>query len=403
MKLRPLLLSLAVLVPVAGAVWWLQRPAPAADSADARLGQRVIDPALVADAARVRIVSGGQTLELVRNDKDRWTLAGEPVLPADSAKLSRLVADLVEPKVERFVTTNPERLATLDLDAASIVFLDGSGKTLLELDLGKNADTGGGRFIRYGDEAKAYLARLKATIDAEPASWRDTTLVAGVKAEDIASVSINFPDTPAPVVFTRSAKDAAWTSPAAPENRPVKPSALSGPLSNLSSLRFTEATPLADEKVAAARDHSREITLTTFSGRTVKIAFLRAPEPPPAPKPEVKEGETPPPEPPAAPRPVYVEVTDSQPDAVLAEAAKTHVFEIADWIYTSLPAKADDIFEPAPPTPAAPQTPAPTAPSVVAPPAGSDTPSAPPPTISVTTEPISITTEPPPPPADATP
>jgi hypothetical protein len=395
MRLRPLLLSLAILVPAAGAVWWLQRPAPAANSADARIGQRVADPSVVAEATRIRIESAGKTVELTRAADGRWTLAGTPALPADVSRLNRLAADLVAPKVERLVTSNASRLATLDLDASSVTLLDAAGKTLLALDLGKTAD-GGGRFVRYGDEAKAYLARLNVSLDAEPASWRDTALVAGLKAEDVASVSIAFPDTPAPVLVSRTAADATWTSPATPAGSQVKASVLSSQLGNLTGLRYTEVKPNLDPGVVAARILPRDITLTTFAGRTVKLALCRAPEPPAPPAPEVKEGETPPPPPPAAPRPVYVEVTDSQPDAVLAEAAKTHAFEIGEWIFTSLPAKSADLFEPVPAPPAA-AAPAATPPSETTPAAApseaapaSET-TAP---VSVTTEPVSVTTEP---------
>ncbi len=350
MKLRPLLLSLAVLIPAAGAIWWLQRPAPSPQSADTRLGQRVADPALLASAARVRIESAGQTLELARAAGDRWTLTGTPVLPADATRLSRLGADLVSPKIERLVTTNPTRLATLDLASAGVTFLDADGKVLLALDLGKTAD-GGGRFVRYADEAKAYLARLDLTLDAEAASWRDTTLVTLLTAADIASVSIGFPATPTPVVVSRTAVDAPWTSPATPAGQQVKASLLTNQLGNLTALRYSAVAPKLDPGVVAARIFPRELTLTTFAGRTVKFAISRATEPLAPPAPAVKEGEIASPAPTAAPRPVYVEVTDSTPDAVLVAAALTHAFEIGDWIFTSLPAQTADLFEPVPTPP----------------------------------------------------
>lgn len=381
MKLRPLLLSIAVLVPVAGAVWWFQRPAPATQNADARIGQRVADPSVLAGATKVRIKASGKTLELSRADASttRWTLAAssasEPVLPADSARLSRLAADLVSPKIERLVTSNPTRIATLGLDDSGLTFLDAADKSLLTLDLGKNAD-GGGRFLRYGTEAKAYLARLNTFLDAEASGWRDTALVSALKPEDIASAAFTLPDTPAQVVVSRPDAKSPWTSPAAPAGHQVKASAVTSQLTNLTGLRYTAFAPVFDPAVVAARVLTRTVTLTTFDGRTVKIALGRAPEPPKPAKPATPpaEGATPPPEPPAPPRPVYVEVTDSKPDATLAAAAKTHAFEVGDWIHTALPAKSADLFEPVPTPPAAP--------------APASTPAAKEP-ISVTTPPIS--------------
>jgi hypothetical protein len=388
MKLRPLLLTLAVLVPAAGAVWWLQRPAPPAQSADARLGQRVADPASLTSATRVRFKALGKTAELARTDEGRWTIAASdktPALPADASRLTRLAADLVSPKVERLVTENPGRLATLELDSTEVAFLDATGKTLLELDLGKNAD-GGGRFLRYGSEPKAYLARLNASIDADATNWRDTALIA-LKSDEIASLAFAFPG-PAPVVISRPDAKTGWTSPATPAGQQVKTGSITTQLTNLTGLRYTQVAPALDPGVIAARVLTRDVTLTTFDGRTVKLTLGRAPEVPkpakPAPTPPA-DGSTPPPEPaepPAPPRPVYAEVTDSKPDTLLAAAAKTHAFEIGEWIHSGLPATAADLFEPVPAPPA---------------PASTEKPATPPPAaapISVTTEPVSVTTEP---------
>ncbi len=271
MKLRPLLLTLAVLVPAAGAVWWLQRPAPPAQAADARLGQRVADPASLTSATRVRLKALGKTAELARTDEGRWTIAVSdktPALPADASRLTRLAADLVSPKVERLVTENPGRLATLELDSTEIAFLDATGKTLLELDLGKNAD-GGGRFLRYGSEPKAYLARLNASIDADATNWRDTALIA-LKSDEIASLAFAFPGA-APVVISRPDAKTGWTSPATPAGQQVKTGSITTQLTNLTGLRYTQVAPALDPGVIAARVLTRDVTLTTFDGRTVKL------------------------------------------------------------------------------------------------------------------------------------
>jgi hypothetical protein len=384
MRLRPLLLTLAVLVPATGAVWWLQRPAPPAQSADARLGQRVADPASLTSATRLRLKALGKTAELTRTTDGRWTIAASdtaPTLPADASRLTRLAADLVSPKIERLVTENPSRIATLELDATEVTFLDAAGKSLLELDLGKTAD-GGGRFIRYGTEAKAYLARLNASLDADPANWRDTALVS-LKSDDVASLAFAFPGA-APVVISRPDAKTGWTSPATPAGQQVKTATVTTQLTNLTGLRYTQVSPTLDPAVIAARVLTRDVTLTTFDGRSVKLALGRAPEAPKPAKPATPpaEGSSPPPEPPAPPRPVYAEVTDSKPDAILSAAAKTHAFEIGEWIHTGLPATPADLFEPVP-TPTAPAASA-------AQPSGSPSPAP----VSVTTEPVSVTTEP---------
>lgn len=389
MKLRPLLLSVAVLAPLAAVVWWVQRPAPVATSSDTRLGTRLVDPAQLADAATLRITASGSSLEFTRRPDGRWVLAGEPALPADLTRLARVGSDLVGPKIERLVSQSAAKLSTYELDKDRVTYLAGDGRVLLDLRLGKTAD-GGGRLLAFGDESKAYLARLSLFLDASPTSWRDTALLGGVTAADIASIRFTFADGAEPVSLSREAADKPWTSPATPAGQQVKASVLTTQTGNLATLRYTGVTARDAESFAAARDHAREVTLTTFAGRTVTIALLRAPEAP-APEPApVAEGETPPPAPTPAPRPVFVTLTDSAADAVLAEAGKTHVFEIADWIHSGLPARSEDLFE-AVPQPPAPATVTAPATEVISSEATAATPAEP---AVVKREPISVVTAP---------
>ncbi|MCX6937071.1 MAG: hypothetical protein NTU80_04120 [Verrucomicrobia bacterium] len=140
MRLRPLFLTLAILAPVAAGVWWLQRPQAQPATLDPRVGRRVADPATLASAARIELKADNRTLGFTRSTEGRWTLEGTPALPADLSRLGRLSSDLLTPKIERFVTANPSRLASLELDQTRISYFDAGGKPLLALDLGKNAD-----------------------------------------------------------------------------------------------------------------------------------------------------------------------------------------------------------------------------------------------------------------------
>lgn len=343
MKLRPLLLSVAVLAPLAAATWWFQRPEPPPSLSDVRVGARLADPDTLARSARIRLtLPGGEAITFARAEGSRWAVEGSPALPADLSKLTRLSADLVGARVERLVTRNPDRVATLGLGETRVAYLDADGKTLLELQIGKNAD-GGGRFLRYGDESAAYLARLDLRLDATPAAWRDTLLLPGLAAADVSSLRIQFPDAGTSVTLTREKAGEPWTSSAAPEGQRVKQSFVPGQLTNLVGLRYTGTAPRLDPGVTAARVFPREIELKTFDDRSVTLHFQRLPAPPAAP-----EGQSPAP---SAPRPVYVEIKDSVVDPLLGAAGRTHAFEVAEWIVNGLPAKPDDLFEAKPAEP----------------------------------------------------
>jgi hypothetical protein len=335
MNLRPLLLSVAVLAPLAAAVWWFQRPEPAPSLNDPRVDARLAEPDALARAAHLRLtLPSGEAVAFTRAEVGRWVVEGEPALPADRSKLASLSSTLIGTRVERLVTRNPDRLATLGLGETRIAYLDADQKPLLELDLGKTADSGG-RFLRYGDETQAYLARLNLHLDATAAAWRDTLLLPGLVPADIASIRIQFTDTfvATNTNLTRDSADAPWTAAPTPEGKQVKQSLLTSQLNTLANLRYTGVAPRLDPAVVAARVFPREIELRTFTDRSITLRFQRLPAPPtPA------DG--------SAPRPVYVELIDSEPDALLAAAARTHAFEIAEWVFNGLPAKAEELFEP---------------------------------------------------------
>lgn len=347
MNLRPLLLSVAVLAPLAAAVWWWQRPTPPPSLNDPRVGQRLAEPESLARASRVELRLGGATVAFARSADQRWAVEGSPALPADLSKLSRLASDLVAARIERLVTANPDRIASLGLDETSVAYLDEAGSAILRLDLGRTAD-GGGRFLRHDGESRAYLARLSTHLDPAPDAWRDTALLPGLKAADLASIRITFPDTNETLVASRASAGEAWTAQNLPEGRRLKSSAIDGHASTLAGLRYTAVAPRIDPDAAAARVFPRPVVLSTFDGREIRLEFQRVPAPPARPA-DAEQFPAPAP----ARRPVYVEITDGAGDALLAAAGRTHAFEIAEWILNGLPAKLDDLLEDTPEAPPA--------------------------------------------------
>ncbi|HVU35475.1 MAG TPA: hypothetical protein VHE61_18700, partial [Opitutaceae bacterium] len=158
--------------------------------------------------------------------------------------------------------------------------------------------------------------------------------------------------------------------------------AVSSLLSNVDNLRFTDTNALTDPNVAAAKAHERVVKLTTFDGKTYTIAMGRKPEekklkPPTegktgptamgsvedlakkeakgadkqtAPKPVTPQYDTIP------AGPVFAFVTSSDSSAPVNGLMQKRAFQVGDYIFTSLPQKPADLFEPAPTPPATPPT-----------------------------------------------
>jgi hypothetical protein len=367
MNLRNLSFTVAGLTLLCVVAWYLQRPAkPASD--DPRIGQPVLAASVAQSAAKVRVTDTGKSVTIARQADGTWQVPDYYDFPADFGKLSGLVGGLTGAKIQRLVTARADRLSRLEFKDATIALFDGAGKELWCVTLGKAAE-GGGRFLRYGKEQKGYLADLSIPVDWEAKNWVDASLMT-LKPDDVATLEIGFPAGPA-IQASRTKKEGMWTVAGVPSGKRLNPDKITSLVTDLTSLRFTDTTPPTDEKAAAARAHSRTITLTTFDHKTYTILLGRKPEEkrlkPSAPEPPAANpaktaadakagGKTTIPEYETIPAgPVFVFITCSDKAAPINGLMNKRAFEIGEWIFTGLPFAAGDLWENAP-NPAEPKT-----------------------------------------------
>jgi hypothetical protein len=363
MKLKTLVLAVALLAVLSAIVFWSNRP-PAPPPADPRVGQPLADAAALTAATQLRVSDQGKSVLLQRQPDGSWRVASYFGLPADFSKLSSFTSDLTTAKIQRVVTTNPERLARLEFSDTKIEFLDAAGHPLWAVVLGKTADSGG-RFVRFGDEPKAYLADLSSSIDAEAKNWADATLLA-LKPDDIAQIRIPFA-TGGPITATRAKAGAPWTTDRTPPGKTVKADTLASVLTTLGTLRFSDSSDPADPHAAVARQHARTFVLTAVDGKTTTITLGRKPEekkpkapvpPPPPPPPASPDAPAPAPDDTIPAGPVYVAITSSDATAPVNALMAKRAYQIDDYGFTSLPQQPADLFDgPAAPAPASPANP----------------------------------------------
>jgi Domain of unknown function (DUF4340) len=396
MKLHTLVLTIAVLAVLSALVFFARRPRKPTDL-DPRTGQPVFDVKVLEKAARIRLIDQGKTVLLAKQPDGRWVVSSYYELPADFAKLGRFLDDLSSAKIQRLVTRTPERLARLEFKDTSIAFLDTADKAIWKLTLGKDAE-GGGRFVRFDDEQKGYLANLSTYLDSDAKNWTDSLLIS-LKADDLSGVEIAFAGSD-PVVATRAKKEDAWTGEKVPAGQRIKGDRITSLLSSFASLRFQDTSDLTDANAEAARKNSRTVKFTTFDHKTITVQLGRKPEEKkpeagsqkpeagiqkpgavsqdssPNPEPKLStvasaKVETLNPEPAAAPAvpppakpeepkvetipagPVYAFIADSDAAAPVNGLMKKRAYQVLDWSFTSLPQKPDELFELIPPPPAA--------------------------------------------------
>src|SRR4051794_35579532 len=274
MKIKTLIGIIGVLAVLAVVVTFMNRSeAPAAS--DSRAGQSIVDGSTVEKAAEIKVTDQGKTVLLKKNADGSWVIASYYDLPADFSKLSQFVTDLTGTKIQRLVTANPEKLSRLEFRDTQISLLDSTDKALCSVTLGKNAETGG-RFLRFGDETKGYLAGFNAWLDTESKNWANSALVF-LKPEDIAKVEIPLPDGP-PIVATRAKKEDNFSTENPPAGQKLNNTKVTSLISTLTTLRFSDTSDLKDEKAVAAKEHSRTVKLTTFDSKTLTVTLGRKPE-----------------------------------------------------------------------------------------------------------------------------
>ena len=341
MKLKTLAIAVAVLAVLSAAAFWANR-APSPAGADPRVGNPLADSAVVAKAAQLRLSGGGRTVLLAKQADGSWQVPGYFGLPADFSKLSGFVGDLASAKITRLVTVNPGRIARLGFDDNKVEILDGTGGVLWAAGIGKAADAGG-RFVRFGEESRAYLASLNDSIESDPKAWADTTLLS-LKADDIGSIQIPFADG-GPLTLSRKAKDAPWTADRMPAGQRVSADKVSTLLGSLGGLRFSDTGDPKDPQAAAARQRARVIAVTTFDGTAYSIALGRKPD---EKKPAIPTDKSVPPAEAAPAGPVYAFISSSEAKAPVNGWMQKRSFQVDEYILTGLPQKPDDLFEAAP-------------------------------------------------------
>lgn len=372
MRLKTLVIVIGVLAAASVAVYFTRQPA-APVTTDARVGQPLVEPKLIESAAKLRLSDQGKTVTLARQADGTWRVSSYYDTPADFTKLSGFVGSLTEAKIQELVTTSPSRIARLEFKDTKIELLDAADKVTWSVLLGKNRELGGGRYVRFGEEPKAFVTNLNAFLDAEAKSWASAELL-NVKPEDVAKVEIPFAEG-GPITVSRAKKDDPWTADKTPANQKVKADKIASLLTSVGNVRFSETSAPDDAVVGVAKANQRTFKLTTFDNKTYTIALGRKPEEK-KPKPAATTPPTPatPPVAPAVPvdpskpaepefetipaGPVYAFITDADAAAPINALMQKRAFQVYEYSFTSLPQKAEELFEPAPAATPAP-TPAP--------------------------------------------
>lgn len=345
MNRLPLTLTVVVLAAIVAVLLWLRRPEAPDTAPDPRVGAPLLDAATVTAAQQLTLTSGENSTTLEKQADGTWTVSERFDLPADFDKLRRLVGELSEAKVTRFVTAASDRLARLELGRATVTIHGAGTPTVLRF--GRTSSSGSA-FLTFSDQyGPAYETPANPWIDASPAGWVQKKVLSFTAAE-VARARFAFPGELPDLVASRSAAGEPWTVGEGGVEGQFRQEEVDRFLGQYLNASFSEAKPLTDPDAAAALAAAEDLfTVTLFDGREFALRIGRRPAPPAPEPPPVPEGTEPgdvetPPAPPAGPVFIFYTLPEGESPwrAPLEEAA----LEYYEYLYTSRPKKPTEFF-----------------------------------------------------------
>ena len=349
MTLRNLYISTGILAVLAVITFFLNRP-ESEPKQDPRVGESIVSTEILRKANQIVFSSGDENVTFLNQPDDKtWVVKERINMPADFSRLSRQIGHFLEGKLQKLVSTNPERISTFGFESGDKVrFLDDTSDVIAELELGKEAD-GGRQFLRFSGEDKAFLITNSISLTVDPDSWLKKKLVE-IPTNEVASIDIKLSGGETLSAARDPEDDKAWISESVPEEKELDGPAIDRLVSRLTGLNFTSTTSSDTEEVADAKNNSHSFVLATKSGNAYTFTLGRRPEI----KAE-KEVESMDEEGNATTKieevveqekgPVYLFVESSNPDDPINGYMESLAFEVAEYQFTNLPSTLDDLLQ----------------------------------------------------------
>ena len=204
--------------------------------------------AAINDVSRIRVHSGDDTLTLAR-DGVGWGVAEKNGYPANLDRVRKFLLDLARAELIEAKTSDPQRYATLGVEAAA----DGGTQVDLEtaagplagasLLIGNSARVGAATYVRRSDEAGSWLVSGGLNVESDAGSWLEA-VIADVPGERIQSVVIEHPDGER-VSLSKAARDeTSYAVADIPEGKALRYASIANPIgSSLAGLRLEDVLP----------------------------------------------------------------------------------------------------------------------------------------------------------------
>jgi hypothetical protein len=216
---------------VAGAILLM----PSTDVSDVRIGERIF-PDFAARTGEVRSIELQRPdgTIVIQRDGEEWRVPARAGYPADTARVRQLFVEVTDLRTLEAKTRNKALYAELEVEdrdapnakSTRIAFKNAQGQEVLALIAGKNRfGRGGGGddavYVRKADDAQAWLAKGRLTVNRDSLQWLDRQVTA-VLRERVREAVVTHPDGSKTVVSRPTPAERDFALPEIPEGRKAK-------------------------------------------------------------------------------------------------------------------------------------------------------------------------------------
>jgi len=295
----------------------------------------LLERSVLEQTAAIRILQNGTPeVTLSRNAEGNWVVSEYHAFPLNRSKLDKLLRELQDASLDRFVTANTEKTERLNLGRREIQFLSEPESVIHSITFGKPGKNGG-LFVKRESDEKVYFTDFSGTFDVDPAQWVSKDLLSGT-LDDLQKVSVEWGGGES-VEIQRNAESDAFELTNAESGESLDLPRVQRNLRTLLNARFTEVHQASDlDDFEAAMESAVRVTLDWGDAGKVEFALGRETTIVESKNEagEVTESEE--------HGPVYATLHSEGDVSLLPQDKQEWVLQLSDYTFTSMPASRSD-------------------------------------------------------------
>ena len=337
MKIPSLLITVIVLAILTLVGYMLRHSSLRSPVEDPRVGQPLLEREALAQLETIEISKDADRVELQADEEGKWVVRTLYDLPVDFGKLSAFVQNIVEANIGRRITALQDRLDRLDLNRGRVRLTSSDGASLVDITYGKSLPGGGTAFL-FDQEKIAYQATASPYLDADSTNWAAKVLYE-FEADDVAGIQFSLAGETWGIRREDKGKDFVSTTPS--DEKTPKQSEITSVINQFRNLRFTQVDKRveveATDEWKGARDNTRSLKFTLFSGENITVKMSRY-EPPPSEDEEDSTIST-------TDQVTYLRISSSRADHPINRFMDELTFEASSYTFENIPTEISELAD----------------------------------------------------------